>query len=291
MKYILILVHLIFSTVAHASAVLSGIVIDTADHPLAYVNIGIPNTSTGTVSDIYGQFKLVLDTSDSDSMEIRFSSVGYATKIIKVCTTDSNVSRHLRIILIPIGYDIPVIEITSDAFQVKIKGNTNYDARMQNNMAISDQPDQNLGMALGRKFRLGNKVAKFSKFRFYISHNDFDTIQVRVGFSTIVSGMPGVPINCKPVIKEIVNSYEGWVEVDLDPYNIMQSGSIIATIEWVGCSSEGSYLTMPITVPAPGAIHFYRYGSQNKWKRYPGMSVAMNLEIRITDQPALTSVP
>lgn len=291
MKHILIFVQLITSVTVYANSILSGVVTDTADRPVPYVNIGIPNTTTGTVSGEQGQFSLVIDASVSGNVEVMFSAIGYLSRIIQVNCADSGSSKDIVIILRRRYYEIPPVEITYKTFRIISKGNTNSKARMQNNLAISGQPDQNLGMALGRKFRLGNRKVLLSKLNFFISHNNFDTVIMRINFHCVDAGKPGDVVVKNTIIRELNHKHEGWVQVDLQPYNIFLSGNIITTIEWIGCSAQGSVLTVPITVPSAGSIHYYRFGSQNRWKRYPGMSVAMNLELMIPDVSGETGDP
>jgi hypothetical protein len=48
-------------------------------------------------------------------------------------------------------------------------------------------------------------------------------------------------------------------------------------LEWIYHSEKGGTLSLPMNIPAMGT-HFYKYGSQNQWKRFLGMSTAMYLE-------------
>jgi len=80
------------------------------------------------------------------------------------------------------------------------------------------------------------------------------------------------------IILEVVGKKSGWIEVDLMPYQIMTNRSVIVGVEWIGHSKNGKYLTLPITIPSIGSVHFYKYGSQNKWKRFDMMSSCMELE-------------
>ena len=55
--------------------------------------------------------------------------------------------------------------------------------------------------------------------------------------------------------------------------------SVIVAVEWIEHSKKGKILRLPITMPAIGT-HFYKYGSQDKWKRFRGMSTAMVLTVK-----------
>lgn len=67
-----------------------------------------------------------------------------------------------------------------------------------------------------------------------------------------------------------------WVEVVLMPYQLVTSDDVILSVQWVDSYGKGSVLKMPIQMPA-AATHYYRYGSQDRWKKFRGMTTAMNL--------------
>ena len=53
------------------------------------------------------------------------------------------------------------------------------------------------------------------------------------------------------------------------------------TVEWIDFmkrnNNETVRLSLPITFPKINATHYYRYGSQSKWKKFINMSSAMLL--------------
>ena len=67
------------------------------------------------------------------------------------------------------------------------------------------------------------------------------------------------------------------MEVDLKTQNIRLEEDVIVCLEWIYHAGKGSSLSLPMNMPATGT-HFYKYGSQDKWKRFRGMSTAMYLE-------------
>jgi hypothetical protein len=264
------------------AAAVKGRITDPDGRSMAYVNIGVPATTTGTVSDAEGGFYIDIGQLDQDIFYLKFSSLGYedhkAGPFQKTALSDRD--TVIKVELRAREYSIPQVEIVFDTLKVKTIGNRNSRVRMQNNLAISKRPGQNLGMAVGRKFRLGKDAVVLKKLKFYLSRNDFDSVSFRISFLNLENGKPGSPAISREILHHEHMASRGWISVDLDSYDIVLRGSIVVSLEWVGCSSSGSRLCMPITVPAPGAIHYYRFGSQNEWRRYPGMSVAMILEVR-----------
>ena len=65
---------------------------------LDYVNIGISNKNTGTISDVKGNFNLKLNDKVTPNDTIVFSHIGYETKRIVVSQLKSD---HNKVILNP----------------------------------------------------------------------------------------------------------------------------------------------------------------------------------------------
>ncbi|MDG1276526.1 MAG: hypothetical protein P8O16_04545 [Algoriphagus sp.] len=59
----------------------------------------------------------------------------------------------------------------------------------------------------------------------------------------------------------------------------MASGTIVASVEWIGASNRGNKFGLNISMPALFQTHYYKYGAQNNWKVYPNMSSSMVLVV------------
>lgn len=77
-----------FNLYAQNSTV-TGVVVDEAEEPLIGVSVSVVGTSTGTVTDLDGNFKISIKKGAS----LKFSYMGYADQEIKV------VSSKMRVIL------------------------------------------------------------------------------------------------------------------------------------------------------------------------------------------------
>ena len=254
---------------------IQGVVLSEKNKPLDYVNIGIIGTSLGTVSDDEGQFQLYFNETVKNSDTIRFSSIGFESKNFSI--NDLKKENNLIIILSTKFTELEEVVVIPEFQNSKLKGNKNTNARMNVFYSISKKPNQNLGAEIGRKFKI-KKKSRLRKVRFYISNNNFDTVLFRINVYHLKKRKPGKNILSQNIIHEVVGKKSGWIEVDLMPYQIMTNRSVIVGVEWIGHSKNGKYLTLPITVPSIGSVHFYKYGSQNKWKRFDMMSSCMELE-------------
>lgn len=275
-SYILLFIPL--WSFAQAETIIEAQLVDPQNkQALAYVNIGIIGTSIGTVSAVDGTFKLYLPKEIAQEQIVRFSYIGYETKDYTIASL-----QHLTDSIIYLNKEpviLQTVEVRPLGTTSKVIGNKRTKPRMVTNFSISKQPNQNLGAAIGRKFKLGKKTTFLKNFRFFVAANDFETIRFSVNIYSTTKGKPDQLIHTQNIVTELQQHSRGWVNVDLSPYNIYTSGTIIAAITWIHHSPKGQYLQLPLTLPAIGATHYYRYGSQNKWKRFRGMSTAMQLEI------------
>ncbi|MEL6943214.1 MAG: carboxypeptidase-like regulatory domain-containing protein, partial [Bacteroidota bacterium] len=147
----------------------------------------------------------------------------------------------------------------------------------------SKKPNQNLGASIGKKFKVKKKKMYLDTVGFFIRHNNFDTIRFRINIQELKQGIPASFAHQKEIIVELTNQKNGWISVDLSPYAIVMQKDFVASVEWIYSSQEGKYLQMPIAMPVIGSTHYYRYGSQNKWKRFRGMSSAIYLKTKVEE--------
>jgi len=160
----------------------------------------------------------------------------------------------------------------------KVIGHQKTKTSRMTNFSISKKPNQNLGAAIGRRFNI-KKTSQLSAFKFYVGANNFDTIRFRVNIYTIKNGRPNQLLNQADIITTLIDHKKGWATVDLSDYPLFIKDDIIVAVEWIEHSKKGRFLQLPLTMPAFGT-HFYKYGSQDKWKRFRGMSTAMVLTVK-----------
>ncbi len=243
---------------------------------LPYVNIGLIGTTHGTVSGLTGAFELFLPASIRPTDSIRFSSIGFAHVTMTVGAAMSRSPLHID--LQPTVLNLPEITVRPDFTNYKTIGNDKITANNVTNLAISNRANQNLGSEIGRRFK-GKKGATIEKMRFYIAQNNFDTVHFRINVYAMRGGRPGQNLMPENRIVEIINRQTGWVDVDLSAYQIQPGDAFVASAEWVYAGGKGNRLSFPITIPSVGATHFYKYGSQNNWKKFAQMSAAMEVTL------------
>lgn len=276
MKNINLIIILVLITL-QAQGQITGTVVNADNgEPLPYVNIGVIGTTYGTVSGLHGEFELFLPKDINTSESIRFSSIGFASQTLTIA--EASQKAPSRIQLKSTNLTLPEVLVRPAFSHFNTEGNDNTDAKTITNLAISNRPNQNLGSEIGRKFN-AKKPAYLQNFRFYIARNNFDTVRFRINVYDLEAGKPAVNIVLENIIVEVNNRKTGWVGVELSGYRIGVEKNFVVSAEWVYASSKGSQLGFPITIPAVGATHFYKYGSQNQWKKFPQMSACMEVTL------------
>ncbi len=260
----------------HSQTILRGRLLDAETRePVGYVSIGIPGSSTGTVAAPDGSFELVVPADARDS--VAFSCIGYAR-----CTaalSELTAANGDDILLQPVTVLLREVVISpASETKTEVLGMEKTNTTMAVNFAINDRMNQNLGSEIGRRFKI-KKAAQLKKFQFFVTSN-FDTVQFRINIYSLKKGKIGDNLLKDNIIVTLTGKKKGWVEVDLLPYDVRVDQSVVVSAEWVYASKRGNYLALPIGMPRPGNKHFYKFGSQNRWKIFNMMSAAMLLQIR-----------
>jgi len=143
-----------FLVMAQENLIIEGKLETNKKKTVAYVNIGVIGTSIGTVSAPDGTFQLYLKEGMNEEQIVRFSHLGYQSKDFTIASL-----RLLQrsIILEPAAIDLQMVEVLPDFKETKWIGHKKEKGITATNLAISSKPNQNLGAAIGRKFRLGKQ--------------------------------------------------------------------------------------------------------------------------------------
>ncbi len=247
---------------------------------LAYVSIGIPGTSIGTVAAGDGRFNLEIpeNTTLTGKDSVQFSILGFGKKTLPL-TAWTDATKSLEVRLEPATLQLREVVVRPDDTQLKTLGKEKTKYRMIVNFALEGKINQNLGSEIGRRFKI-RKPSRLETFRFYVAANNFDTVRFRINVYDLYKGEPGENFLQDQIIVPLTGKKTGWVTVDLQAYEIYTGENLAVSVEWIYGSKGGTMLTLPIAMPAAGSKHFYKYGSRNKWKSFAGMSAAMLLDVR-----------
>ncbi len=143
---------------------------------------------------------------------------------------------------------------------------------MVTNFALSELPRQNLGAEIGCRFNTSSGLNRLDKYQFYIITN-YDSVSFRVN---VYRAKTMTSLLSQNIYVTVAGKSRQWVEVDLLPYQIVVSEDVVVAVQWIDSRGVGSAVQMPLQLPAV-ATHQYRYGSQDRWKKFRGMTTSMNL--------------
>jgi len=261
-----------------AQTIISGRVLEgSTGEALAYVSIGIPGTSIGTVAGEDGRFSLEIPkkTALTARDSVQFSMLGYTRKSLPIWEASQPIAVELE----PSLLQLREIIIRPDNTQSKVLGKEKSKYRMVVNFALEGKINQNLGSEIGRRFKV-SKPSVLETFRFYVAANNFDTVRFRINVYDLHKGEPGGSLLQEQVIVTLTGKKSGWVTVDLTPYELYVDKRLAVGVEWIYGSKGGTTLTVPIAMPVAGSKHYYKFGSRNRWKSFSAMSAAMFLELR-----------
>jgi len=249
-----------------------GIIINEKNKPIEYVNVGVLNGNIGTVSNSLGEFTLKF----TDAMlkdTLRFSCLGFTTKDLHI---QDLVTKRNKIVLITHSFVLDEIVIGSKKRKEFSKGKERVSTKSEVFFTRPEMKILNLGSQIGRKFNLKNRKSSLLKtFRFYVKDNNFSNCKFRIN---IYNETLNRNKNSKNIYVEVKDKFKGWVQVDLSQYSIETHEDIIISVEWIEASNDGDRLSLPLSVPSFGSVHYYKFSSQKKWKKYSMISTSMVLE-------------
>ncbi len=261
---------------AQDTFLIKGKVLNENATTLAYANIGIIGTRLGTISNANGAFELYFNETINEEQVVRFSYLGYETKDYTIASL--RLLNGQAIQLNKTGITLKTVEVRPDLLTAKVIGHQKTNTSRMTNFSISKKPNQNLGAAIGRRFNI-KQPSQLAEFKFYVGGNNFDTIRFRLNIYDIQNGRPHQLLNQTDIITTLIDHKKGWASINLSDYPLFVKEDVIIALEWIEHSQKGRFLQLPITMPA-FATHFYKYGSQDKWKRFRGMSTAMVLTVK-----------
>lgn len=188
---------------------------------IPYVNIGVVNSSNGTVSDHTGRFEIESKTL-ADS--IIMSSIGYVTQTI--CLRDIRENTAIR--LFPETYILEELEISSKSYdQEVILGERNLGERGHSFGFGSAQ----LGTELGAVIEVGKKTI-IESVNFVLNHAKGDSLMFRVNVYEYKNGTVGNKLLNKNIYFS-AKQRPGLFTIDVSEYDIQLDQNVVLTLEWL----------------------------------------------------------
>jgi len=263
---------------------IKGIVVDSiTNKPLAYVNVGVVNSSFGCITNTNGLYQLKLDKKVDALSFVRYSMLGYDDKIIALSKAFQLDSIYLQ------KKDIMLDEVilTNKSFSKKKK----FGTKKKSKHGICGWGGNKFGSGheIGLAINLGKKESKIEKLKINIYNHSYKNSLLRLHIRDLKDGLPNNEILNKNILIPI-NKKSGWVTVDLSKENIIISGKIVLTVEWISAKAVVRKRVIAVNKQKTPSILIYtnrkqgelfiRKGSELPWRKINNQSPNMYIEVK-----------
>jgi hypothetical protein len=261
--------------------VIKGRIIDSkTNKPLEYVGIGIINTNFGTITDNDGYFSFKATINESSI--VRISMIGYEPQTFTVKELISNTN------------DIKLKETTIELAEVIIKPTKERKIGATSSNRSSGWSGWSglrtrKGFEIGIIIDLGEKYVKLKNLNILLKRQSFDKTLFRLHIRAIEDTLIKDELLTENIIFPVTKE-SGWVEINLEPYNIVLNGKVGVTLEWLDVIGNNPNRAIKINKKMTDAYilfknkksqtGLYRWGIESKWIINKKNSPSMYLTIR-----------
>ena len=261
-------------------AIVGRITNSKTNKPLEYVSIGIINTNFGTITDSNGYFKF--EAKVEELSIVRISMIGYEPQKFTV----KELRNHKN--------EIKLNETTIELAEVIIKPTKERKVGAMNSNRFSGWSgwgglQTRKGYEIGIMLDLGKKTVKVKNLNMLLKRQSFDKSLFRLHIRAIKDTLITDELLTENIILSI-SKESGWVEIDLESYNIVLSGKVGVTLEWLNVIGNNPDRAIEINKRMTDAYilfknnkkHFglYRWGTESKWIINKKQSPSIYLTIR-----------
>jgi hypothetical protein len=225
MKHIVLLSMFVCIELISTGQTITGKVVSMqTGRPLMYASIGIVNTRFGTIANEKGEFTLSLKDISPD-LTLKISMIGYEAKSFKLKElSDQNNTIELE------QKTVNIEEVIVNSGGVlRTVGTKKYSMHRVCGWG-GDRRGQ--GHEIGTAIDLGQVPVRLEKLHIHIHKQSFDSSLFRLHIRTIKDKLPNEELLNEDIILP-VSGYKGWVEFDLNKYNIVLKGEVALSLEWL----------------------------------------------------------
>ena len=261
--------------IRETSEITGRIVDGKTKEPLAYVNLGIVNGEIGTVSNIRGQFNLVVDKEFSNDT-LRISMIGYQAIEMLIKNIDfENDKLYFEM-------DEQVSELDEVILSAKAVKRKNLGNKTESKFIGTGFSYDQLGAEMGIKINVPKRPTLIEAFNFSISHNRLSATSIfRLNIYSVNKGKPYENLLSENILVLVEPKQTGLITIDLEAYDIILSDDVIVTLEWVesqGENNKGEAIFFPLGLFTNGTLH--KESSQGRFKKLSSFGVGFNFDVR-----------
>mgnify|MGYP001563834449 FL=1 len=255
----------------YAQNTFQGVVADReTKQPLSFVNIGVVNQNTGTVSDLDGFFSLKIKASQKEEA-LRFSMIGYESYTQSVRSFISEFSSGDTLYLNSEVFELSEIVLSEKKWRRKTIGNKTKSKSVSTGFINNE-----LGNEIGVVISVKDSPTVLESFNFNINENQYKPLVFRVNIYSLKNGLPHRSLVYENII---VNSSlrNGMMRIDLRDYNIWVEEDFYIGLEWIQDLGNKSLLFSADRLT--GSI-VNRQTSQGSWNTVKGLGLGFHVEVK-----------
>ena len=281
MKSFSILTLLSILTFPLQSQIINGKIIDSStEKPLEYAGIGILGTPIGSITDDTGNFTINVN-GQSDSEIVRISMISYLSQTLTIKELKSN---KTSIKLIPTHIQLSEV-IVNPAGKQKDIGTTNY--TKLGGICGWGGNQKGIGHEIGTELKLGTTPVQIKNLHARLYKQSFDSSLFRLHIRSIVNGLPQDELLKENILLTITEN-SGWIDLDLRKYNLVLSGDIALSLEWVNVIGTNNKLikvngkeglNVLFNIKKDSGCTFRKWGVESSWKRMDNGSPSFYLTV------------
>lgn len=233
--------------------------------PLPYVNIGIRNKNLGTATDAQGKFILTLPRERAQDT-LTFSAIGY--KELSVPVAELAQQGQLELTLHEKPQQLQEVVVKSRKLRVRKLGVTGRLPMVWGNP--EDTQDRDV-YEFANLIQVKERPTDLLSAHFYLSSHKLDSVLFRINFYKNNNGVPGERLVEQSIVQQL-SARQGWVQIDLRPYNIVLQEDFFLGIEYLPAS--GTDRLALLLGAKLGGNSYSRKSSLGKWDKFSGASLS-----------------
>jgi hypothetical protein len=254
------------------------------NEPLVYAGIGVIETNVGTITNEEGEFSLEVKGLPVNS-RVRFSMVGFKSKTF---TIEELLDKENIIRLDSEIYNLPEV-IINPSGRIRKVGTTGISPG--GGVCGWGGTQTGKGWEVGTKIKLGDIPVRLRSIHIRVNNQSYDSTLFRLHIRNIVGSLPGNELLKNDILISLTKE-KGWVEIDLDKYNLVYEGAIALSLEWIKifCVDINKFITVNgekrlaagVTLEKKrnqGCI-FTKWGTEAKWVRHDNESPCIYMTVQ-----------
>lgn len=222
-------------TAVYSQITLKGKVLEQySNAPISYANIGVLNTTTGTISNTDGSFAIEIPTAHLEK-NLLFSAIGYEKRSLTINAFKEDTEIIIYLDEKAFGLD----EVVISASTKKVKEKHSWLGNRKKNLLFQGMISANSSSA-GAAMTLLIDRKEYPDLKFidkaslFITKNTLPDFKIRVRFLEVgTNNLPGDDLFGESIII-CSNIKRGWLDFDLSPYKYRISNtSFFIMFEWI----------------------------------------------------------